>query len=118
MKSPLLERISRRKIGDSGRKREADIARRDLGGRQTIGSGNIDGDKGDVEVDQFLIEVKSTAKASMSVKVDWLRKITSEALQKSKVPALMVSFTTDDGRETKDGDWVMVPKSYFKNEIL
>lgn len=118
MKSPMLERISKRKIGDSGRRRESDIARRDLGGRQTIGSGNIDGDKGDVEVGRFLIEVKSTAKASMSIKADWLRKITAEALQKSKVPALMVSFTTDDGRETKDGDWVMVPKSFFRNEVL
>lgn len=118
MKSPMLDRINKRRIGDSGRRRESDLARKSLAGRQTIGSGNIDGDKGDIEAGRFLIEVKSTAKASFSLKADWLHKITAEALAKSKVPVLLVSFTTAEGRETKNGDWVMVPRSFFDNEIL
>lgn len=57
-----------------------------IGGRKTVNSGATDFVKGDVITDQWLVECKTatTAKASFSIKREWLIKNKEEALAMRK----------------------------------
>lgn len=101
------------KIGHVGRVSEAKVAKK-LAARLTPASGALAGAKGDMSVNNYLIEAKSTVKRSLSLKLDWLEKINHEALSTGKVPALSVRFTTEYGDEVRGGNWVMIPESEFK----
>ena len=70
---------------------EQDVADK-LQGRRTIGSGNIWHDKGDIKAKDYLIEVKSTKKKSISLKLSWLKKIEKEAIKIGKKPALVLDI--------------------------
>lgn len=96
-----------------GKAAEKKVTKR-LGGKQTRASGADPGDKGDVVLRDYLVEVKSTTKGTMKLDLGWLRKITMEAIAKGKTPALNVQFITSDGRPWRDGSWVMVPEDVFK----
>jgi hypothetical protein len=72
------------------------------------------GAKGDTDLGRVLLESKSSTNASMSVKHDWLAKISMEARQEGKSPALSVTFITGDGQPVKDGAWVMIPEYLFR----
>ena len=78
------------------------------------GSGSKDGAKGDMILDGYLIESKSTVKDSLGIKLEWLRKIRTEALGRNKVPALALVFTDGKGRiRYGDHAWVAVPAYEF-----
>lgn len=99
--------------GCTGRKAEAKAGKR-INARVNIGSGAIDGLKGDLTTNDFLIESKSTQKASLSIKHKWLQKIQKEALGVNKDPALLIQFTTSTGDIIKDGSWVMITENHWK----
>lgn len=103
------------RIGETGRKAEKHLTKR-LGGRACIGSGNQAGDKGDVNLPEYLVEAKATEADSYSIKLDLLAKITREARAKQKYPAFAVTFVTGNGRPKPFGSWVMVPEHVF-NEM-
>jgi hypothetical protein len=86
------------------------------GSRLTRASGSLEGDPGDIEVGDFLIEHKSTVKFSIRLLLDWLLKIASEARARGKKPALQITFCTGDGRPRRNGQWLLVPK-YVWDEL-
>jgi len=88
-----------------------------LGGRGRPASGALVGAKGDIALEQFLMEAKSSTRESMTLKLDWLCKIAREARSEGKKAALTISFVTEDGRARLDGDWVLLPLHVFE-ELL
>ncbi len=108
--SDVLKRLEKR---DHGTKAEKHAAKR-LGGRVQPGSGNQDHSKADIKLPTFLVEAKSTIYASMVVKHDWLLKVSKEALDISREPALIVQFVDTRGLPVPEGSWVMVPERVFK----
>ena len=100
---------------DIGRLAESKLAKR-LGGRCTVlsGGGNIQ-DKGDISTNERLIEVKSTTRNSIKIPLDWLRKITAEANDVAKTPALAVQFVNYSGEPVRNGSWIMIPEYSFKD---
>lgn len=85
-----------------------------LGARLTPASGAAN-TKGDAVLGDMLLEAKSTTANSMSLKLDWLIKIASEALLTGRTPALTVTFTNDKGDPHRDGAWVLIPERVFKD---
>jgi len=108
----LLKRS--RATQNHGQKSETNTAKR-LGAKQVAGSGAMEGNKGDLHLGGQLIECKSTVKTSFSVKLDQLRKISSEARDIGKTPALHVSFVKESGEPVKDGTWVMLREVDYKH---
>lgn len=104
-----------------GRLSERRVARV-LGARQTPASGALCGAKGDATLEckdyRFRIESKATANKSLGVKYEWLEKITKEALETNRLPALTVSFVTPGGVECSNGDWVMIPRYLFQEVFV
>ena len=90
---------------DKSKKQENRIAKQ-TGGRTIAGSGS-GRTKGDVNTKFFKIEAKRTDKESISLRKDWLRKISSEALSEGKRPALLFEV---DGEE-----WAIILKMDFIN---
>jgi len=92
-----------------------------LGGERVIGSGSGRipagagsaiprrrvGGKGDVKHDLVLVECKTTLKASISIKRDYLIKITHEAEDVRKTPSLVISF--EGMPHGVEQDWALVP---------
>ncbi len=106
-----------RGIGKTGRRAEKRSARR---GQLVPGSGSGRwavagrvGLKGDYRLGNFLFEVKSTVRDSISVRLSWLEKITEEAHSSDREPALEILFTTGDGRPRPRGEWVAIPRAVF-----
>ena len=114
--NPFLQRQQKNKIGKSGRKSETKTSKR-LGGQQTPASGAMDGAKGDIVLNKFLVEAKSTIKDSISIKFEWLAKISGEALSKVKFPALTITFTNWSGCPRPRGKWVLIREQDFKDLI-
>jgi hypothetical protein len=107
--NPLMVRLARK---NDGRRAEKHTAKR-VGGRQTVASGAV-GDKADIDTVHFLIENKCTIAESMSVKVEWLRKLALEAASVGKEPALAIQFVDGSGRAVKDGCWVLLPERLLR----
>jgi hypothetical protein len=109
-------------IQHSGSPREQEEAvARHLSGKRQAGSGSSIYAKGDViqrsnaahSLDRFLIECKQTIHASLSVKGEWLSKITREAAAAGKEPALSIEIRGNDDPVT-EAHWVAIPMSVFK----
>lgn len=113
---PYFKRRTQHRIGKSGRKSEQRVAKM-LGGRLRPASGALEGAKGDIVMDKFLVEAKSSQRMSITIKLDWLCKIAREARSEGKTPALTVSFVTPEGRAQLDGDWVMIPMHTFEEML-
>jgi len=101
------------KVDDSPTAQESRIASR-LGGKRVRGSGASDFSKGDVRDVQaagieFLVEAKQTIHASLSIKWEWLRKITAEAQAQNCEPALSIEIKGGKDDPMVDRDWIMVP---------
>jgi Holliday junction resolvase len=64
-------------------------------------------EKGDVSTDVALVECKTTMRASISIKKDYLVKIAGEAKSVHKTPALVVSF--HEMPYGVDQDWLLIP---------
>lgn len=103
-------------IGKLGKKAEALAAQR-LGGSVRKGSGCGPIHKGDITLGEYLIEHKATEKGSLSVRYEWLTKITNEALGLNKTPALQIVFMRGDGNPKPSGSWVMVPEWHYRELI-
>jgi len=103
------------KKNDHGRKAEVKAARR-MGGKLHAGSGNM-GVKADFTVKEFKIENKATIHRSMKLDLDWLLKVSQEALEVGKTPALSIQFVDSQGTSLKRGRWVMVPEDVFSQLI-
>jgi hypothetical protein len=85
-----------------------------LGGRRHSGSGASFYLKADASTPEFLIEAKQTEHGSISVKKEWLVKITNQALAVRKWPALAIEIRGGDDDAVTERDWVCVPLSCFK----
>jgi len=92
---------------------------RNFGGRVQPGSGASMYAKGDVKehsdaahaLDAFLLECKSTQGESISIRLEYLSKITEEAIGAGLQPALVVEFIGAGGLTERR--WVMTPESVF-----
>ena len=99
-----------------GQKSEKKTAKR-LGGKTRPGSGAVAGAKGDILLSEFLVENKSTEHASISLKLAWLEKISVEAREEGKAPALSIQFVDKQGNSKKRGRWVLIPESEFQEML-
>lgn len=88
-----------------------------LGGRETFASGALVFDKGDIVVDNFRIECKSTIKDSISIKRGWLKKIAAEAQDHTQDPGLFIQFVTENGQSRDNGSWALIRERDFQ-ELL
>ncbi len=102
------------KLENHGNSAERNLAKR-LGGQQTPGSGALDSAKGDVKFPDVLLESKATVKDSMSVKLEWLRKIEDEAAARNRTPALAIQFVNAHGQPVRGGSWVAVPEHIYRS---
>lgn len=102
-----------KRIGDTGRRSEKELAKR-LGGRLTLGSGALGGDKGDIALPWGLLEGKSTIDDRYRVDYADLVKISREAAQKGTRPAFSVIFLDEKGKPRRMGSWVMIQEVEFK----
>lgn len=93
-------------------KRQEHRLAKSLGGMRQPLSGAIPGMKADVKLDRFLIEAKTTAAQSLSLKVAWLCKIDAEAAACSREPALAIDFQNMPDMFTRE--WVLIPLSVFQ----
>jgi len=115
--SALMNRGNPRDKGRQGRLAEVKVAKR-LGGRLTVGSGALDGDKGDIEVGDFLIESKTAMTSSIGIQKQWLLKIYQEALEKNKQPALAINFVDENGNSERRERWIAIPEAVFQELFL
>ncbi len=106
MSNPFLKREQNRRY-KAGLRAERKVIKEELGGRVHPGSGAIPGLKSDGTVAEFRVESKSTKHASISIKRDWLKKISREALSAGQVPMLTISFTDDAGNVKET--WAAIP---------
>ena len=104
------------RIGDAGRASEKKLIQ-ELGGRGRPASGALAGAKGDIDLGTILMEAKSTVKDSLSLKLDWLAKITAEARSEGKTAALAITFTRPDGNTVPNGAWVLVPRYVWEGNL-
>jgi hypothetical protein len=101
---------------DHGKKAEVHTSKR-LGAKLTKNSGSTDKDKGDMHLEGFKVELKTTLNGSIGVKLDWLLKIKQEALEMEMDPALIFQFVFENGRTRQGGSWVAVPEHVFKELV-
>lgn len=86
-----------------------------MGGRRQRGSGASVYARGDVKSDQFLIENKQTAAASLRITWEWLKKITAQALANDRLPALFFELRCQSPRDlTVESEWVAIPLSVWR----
>jgi hypothetical protein len=72
-------------------RREKKIAKK-MGGKLTANSGARWHSKGDIKTEDSLVEVKSTAGATMAIHKSWLEKIRDEAIKAGKDPVVVLDF--------------------------
>jgi hypothetical protein len=84
-----------------------------LGGFGRPGSGAVEGAKGDIMLTEFLIENKCTEHRSISLKADWLDKISREARAEGKAPGLAIQFVDRQGNSNRGNRWVMITEDEF-----
>jgi Holliday junction resolvase len=96
-------------------KQERRVASR-LGGRRIRNSGGArwskhdhSTDDGDVATPEFHVEQKTTRKASMSLKREWLRKVKEGARKFGKDPAVVITFDDSTKPYEPPEDWILMP---------
>ena len=82
-----------------------------LGGRAQPRSGASAAHKGDIKLDNFLIDQKQTTGSSILVHGKDLTKITREADGEGKTPALLLKLESIP--KTVSGEWVALPLETF-----
>lgn len=112
--NPLFDRCNPKDKGAHGRKAEKKTAKR-LGGRQQPGSGALDDAKGDITYRRWLVENKAVNSGveSITIPLQWLLKVYSEARASDLSPALAFQFTTSEGLSDARARWVCIPESTF-----
>jgi hypothetical protein len=99
--------------GVDWRDHEETVAKRS-GGRRRAASGAAPGKPADTVDQEFLRECKATKGAGITVKGEWLEKITQQALPRGMTPLLEIRVTGQTA--PTPSDWVMIPAQEF--EIL
>jgi len=127
---PLLQDEGEQRKRESNyrrpKKQEKKVAKA-VGGRRQPGSGAFGAHKGDVKRDDnefpLLVECKrSMGKRSIRLELHHLTKITTEALETGKHPALAIQFDAEvvrevaaaRGEEAASEDWIAVPLMTFQ----
>ena len=82
-----------------------------LGGYAQPASGSMPAHKGDVKLDDFLLDLKDTEHGTIRIDGKDLTKITREAIGEGKNPALVI--TIKKLPPVTENEWVMVPLSVF-----
>ena len=85
---------------------------KDLGGHRVPNSGSIDGLKGDVSTDDFLIDSKETGSRQLMVTGQMINKITKEAREAGKNPALVLTLGQVPLGTARQ--WVCIPLHVFQ----
>lgn len=107
-----------------GQKTERQILKK-IGARRQPGSGAIPGLPNDGVKNRYLIEVKSTVKASLGLKKKWLEDLEENALRHGKIPALIIVFNKIPnvggsaamramGDRAERQEWVAIPRWRFE----
>ncbi len=99
---------------DSSKKTKANnhekrIARK-LKARRQPNSGALASHKGDVKTPEILIDSKTTIDNRITITAEMLAKITMEARQQSRQPAIQISLKTGC---TVESDWVTITLDYY-----
>ena len=117
--NPFLERQKNRGIGGAGRLSEVRVAA-SMGAKLKPASGAMTGAKGDATLEDFLLEMKSTKLQSIAIQVGWLSKISQEAVTTGKIPAVVLSFVSEDGKPQMkyNSEWVCIPKAIFMERLI
>ena len=97
-----------------GQRAEKKTAKR-IAGRANPGSGSIEGLKGDITLADFLVENKCTENKSIGLKHEWLVKITREAREVGKSPALTIQFVDKLGNPLPYGRWTLIQEDDFRD---
>lgn len=63
-----------------------------LGGRRTAQSGRYTGKRGDVETEDFMVEVKYTEAMTYILRLDYLRKLNEKAAKEGKDWVMIIEF--------------------------
>lgn len=85
-----------------------------LGGIRQLQSGAMPGHKGDIKVDDFLLDSKETIYNNISVVAKDLTKITEEARGENRVPGLVLTLKTPIHVSS---EWVAIPIDVFAEMI-
>lgn len=85
-----------------------------VGGRRVPGSGASMFAKGDVRSEHFLVECKRTEHASLSLKKEWLDKISAEAATEGREPALAIEIAGGALSAHGEREWIMIPLRIFR----
>jgi len=101
---------------DTPTQQEQRVARMMKGKRQR-GSGSSMYAKGDVKLEDFLIDCKQTKHASMRITGDMLSKISKEAAGMGKDPMLEIEIQGYKKDQWMEHRWVMVPMSVMQKLI-
>jgi hypothetical protein len=88
---------------------------KELGGVPVVGSGAFDAHKGDVKSKGFLFESKQTGKKSIVLSSTILSKITREAREENKLPAVIATLEAVPFGVSKA--WCVVPLSVFSSML-
>jgi hypothetical protein len=86
------------------------------GGEVQRGSGATERHKGDVKTTDLLLENKTTQAGSIRIEGKWLTKITKEARNEGRVPAVEIEIRGIEDPLTEQ-QWVLVPASEFARLI-
>lgn len=99
--------------GVDWRDHEATVAKRS-GGKRRAASGAAPGKPADTVDQEFLRECKATKGAGLTIKAEWLEKITQQALPRGMTPLLEIRVAGQ--APPTPTDWVLIPAQEF--EIL
>lgn len=110
-RSPLGSQKSVKQRANETEKRLA----QDLGGHRVPNSGSIDGLKGDVSTDDFLLDSKETGSRQLIVTGQMISKITNEAREAGKEPGLVLTIGQVPLGVPRQ--WVCVPLHVFQEMI-
>lgn len=95
--------------------RQEDAAAEMIGGRRHIGSGAIPGIKSDASSADWQVEAKmATHRKSISISIDWLQKITHEAVMVGKHPMMYLTYQSIPSDVRIEDTWVVIPRSVFE----
>jgi hypothetical protein len=89
-----------------------------LGGSRLARSGGLPWSKhdsttagGDIKTKGWHLEHKRTEHDSMSIKKEWLHKVSAAARQRAKDPGLVVTF---ENKLAAPEDWVLIPMAVYQ----
>lgn len=82
-----------------------------VGGKRHRGSGALSGLKSDGSSERYQVECKQTKHQQIALTVEWLTKISREAIGKGRAPLVHIRFLNTEPEVEKD--WVVVSAREF-----